>query len=226
MAGRRSSGIRSLITRLDSAGGCAYRKFHLATSIARLCLSKISKCPTSFIILADAHFSHDISRNSVLVISPETGATLHGLEPTMTNELTRRQLLSVGAAASVAALPTPGILAGAAAPAEMPRRKFYAILSLGRLGFQASFPESLELTVKHGFEGLDPDPNYFASLGDEGLKRLLDDLWAKNLRFGAAGLPVEFSKGEARLNDGLRSLPGLAVIRQRDGGWRDATRVP
>src|SRR6266480_1626039 len=100
-----------------------------------------------------------------------TSATLHGLEPTMTNELTRRQLLSVGAAASVAALPTAGILAGAAAPAEMPRRKFYAILSLGRLGFQASFPESLELTVKHGFEGLDPDPNYFASLGDDGLKR-------------------------------------------------------
>src|SRR2546430_14191509 len=66
-----------------------------------------------------------------------TGATLHDREPTMTNELTRRQLLSAGAAASVAALPSPGILAGAAAPAEMPRRKFYAILSLGRLGFRS-----------------------------------------------------------------------------------------
>ncbi|HEV2196381.1 MAG TPA: hypothetical protein VGR55_12430, partial [Candidatus Acidoferrum sp.] len=63
----------------------------------------------------------------------------------MTNELTRRQLLSVGAAASVAALPIPVLLARAAAPAEMTGRKFYAILSLGRLGFQASFPESLEL---------------------------------------------------------------------------------
>src|SRR5437762_6829838 len=71
----------------------------------------------------------------------------------MTNELTRRQLLSAGAAASIAALPTPGIFAGAAVSAEMPRRKFYPILSLGRLGFQASFPESLELTVNHGFEG-------------------------------------------------------------------------
>jgi len=149
-----------------------------------------------------------------------TGATLHDREPTMTNELTRRQLLSAGAAASVAALPSPGILAGAAAPAEMPRRKFYAILSLGRLGFQASFPESLELTVKHGFEGLDPDPNYFASLGDDGLKRLLDDLRAKNLRFGAAGLPVEFRKDEARFNDGLTNLPATAEILQRAGVWR------
>src|SRR5260370_4154422 len=100
-----------------------------------------------------------------------TGATLHGLEPTMTNELTRRQLLSVGAAASVAALPTPGRLAAAAAPAEMPRRKLYAILSLGRLGFQARFPAALELTVKHGFEGLDPHPTYFPSLSDDVLKR-------------------------------------------------------
>src|SRR5882762_5191225 len=119
----------------------------------------------------------------------------------MTNELTRRQLLSIGAAASVAALPTPGILAGAAAPAEMPRRKFYAILSLGRLGFQASFPESLELTAKGGFECLDRDPNYCGSMGDDGVLRLLDDLWAKNLRFGAAGLPVEFRKDEASFND-------------------------
>lgn len=143
----------------------------------------------------------------------------------MTNELTRRHLLSVGAAASVAALPTPVILACAAAPAEMPRRKFYAILSLGRLGFQASFPESLELTVKHGFEGLDPDPNYFASLGDDGLKRLLDDLRAKNLRFGAAGLPVEFRKDEARFNDGLKNLPATAEILQRAGVWRVSTWV-
>ena len=115
----------------------------------------------------------------------------------MTNELTRRQLLSVGAAASVAALPTPGILAGAAAPAEMPRRKFYAVLSLGRLGFQASFPESLELTVKHGFEGLDPDPNYFASLGDDGLKRVPSELirWQVPLQCNNVTLQWPDSRG-------------------------------
>src|SRR6516225_9444165 len=86
-----------------------------------------------------------------------THVTLHGVEPTMSNELTRRQFLSAGAAASVAALPTPGALAGVEAPAEVPQRRFYSILSLGRLGFQATFPESLELAVKHGFPGLDPD---------------------------------------------------------------------
>src|SRR5271157_980223 len=122
----------------------------------------------------------------------------------MTNDLTRRQFLSAGAAAGVAALPGSIMLAGAAEPAEMPQRKFYAILSLGRLGFHAAFPQSLELTVKHGFEGLDPDPNYFASLGGEGIKRLRDNLQVKNLKLGAAGLPVEFRKDEATFNDGLK----------------------
>lgn len=108
---------------------------------------------------------------------------------------------------------------------EKPRRRFYAILSIGRLGFHASFPESLKLTVKHGFEGLDPDPNYFASLGDEGLKRLLDDLQAKNLKFGAAGLPVEFRKDEATFNDGLKKLPATADILKRAGVRRVSTWV-
>jgi len=143
----------------------------------------------------------------------------------MSNELTRRQFLSAGAATTVAALPTPGMLAGGEAPAQMSQRKFYAILSLGRLGFQASFSGALELTVKHGFEGLDPDPNYFASLGNDGLQRLLDDLQAKNLKLGAAGLPVEFRKDEATFNDGLKRLPATADILQRTGVWRVSTWI-
>jgi sugar phosphate isomerase/epimerase len=143
----------------------------------------------------------------------------------MTNEITRRQFLSAGAAASLAARPAPGMLAGAEAPAERPKRKFYALLSLGRLGFHADFPQSLELTVKHGFEGLDPDPNYFASLGDEGIKHLRDDLRAKNLKLGAAGLPVEFRKDEATFNDGLKKLPATADTLQRAGVWRVSTWV-
>lgn len=143
----------------------------------------------------------------------------------MTNELTRRRFLSAGAAASLAALPTPGLAAGVASPTETPQRKFYPILSVGRLGFQANFPESLQLAVKHGFEGLDPDPNYFASLGDDGLKRLLDDLQAKNLKFGAAGLPVEFRKDEATFSNGLKRLPATADILQRAGIWRVSTWV-
>jgi sugar phosphate isomerase/epimerase len=143
----------------------------------------------------------------------------------MTNEITRRQFLSAGAAASIAARSAPGMLLGVEAPAERPKRRFSAILSLGRLGFHAGFPQSLELTVKHGFEGLDPDPSYFASLGDEGIKHLRDDLQAKNLKLGAAGLPVEFRKDEATFNDGLKKLPAAADLLHRVGVGRVSTWV-
>jgi len=141
----------------------------------------------------------------------------------MTDRLTRRQLLSRGAAATLAAWPALGTRSGVSA--EIPERKFYPILSVGRLGFQASFPESLELAVKHGFAGLDPDAGYFASLGDGGLDRLLDNLQAKNLKFGAAGLPVEFRQDEATFSDGLKKLPGVAAILKRAGVWRVSTWV-
>jgi len=143
----------------------------------------------------------------------------------MTNEITRRQFLYAGAAASVAARPTPGMPVGVEAPAETPKRKFYANLSLGRLGFQATFLESLELAIKHGFEGLDPDPTYFASLGDEGLKRLVDDLEAKNLKLSTAGLPADFRQDEATFNDGLKKLPATADLLKRSGVWSVSTWI-
>ena len=143
----------------------------------------------------------------------------------MSNELTRRRFLSVGAAASAAALPTSGMFAGPRSATEIPQRKFYMILSLARLGFHGSFPEALELTVKHGFEGLDPDPAYFATLGDDGVSRLRDDLRAKNLRFGAAGLPVEFRKDEEAFSDGLRKLPPTAAVLEKAGISRVSTWI-
>ena len=142
----------------------------------------------------------------------------------MTNELTRRHFISAGAAASIA-LPSRSLFAGAGAPAQTSQRKFYPILSLGRLGFRGSFPESFDLAARYGFEGLDPDPEYFASLGDDGLKRLLDDLQAKNLKFGAAGLPVDFRQDETTFNDGLKKLPATAGILQRAGIVRVSTWV-
>jgi sugar phosphate isomerase/epimerase len=135
----------------------------------------------------------------------------------MTNEMTRREFLSAGAAAGVAARPNPEMLAGFDATLERPKRRFYANLSLGRLGFHGSFQESRDLAVKYGFGGLDPDPGYFASLGDEGLERLVDDLKAKNLKLSPAGLPVDFRKDEATFNDGLKMLPAQAEILKRAG---------
>ena len=132
----------------------------------------------------------------------------------------REFMASVGMGA--AALALPGRMA---AESASPERKFFFILSLGRIGFKASFPDAVTLAAKHGFEGLDPDAAYFASLSDDDLKRLLDDLKAKKLKLGAAGLSVEFRKDEATFNEGLAKLPAIAAVLQRAGVARVSTYI-
>src|SRR5580704_7339989 len=131
--------------------------------------------------------------------------------PPPVNKTSRRQFLSTGVAAGMAALAAPSVLAGAARLGEMPQRKFYANLAIGLLGpFRATVPETIDLAVKYGFEGVDPNADYFASLSDYDLKRLLDNMHAKKLKFGAAGLPVDFRKDEAAFSDSLKKLPDTA----------------
>jgi len=142
----------------------------------------------------------------------------------MVNELSRRRFLSTGVAASVAALAAPSMLTGAGRRSEMPQRKFYSNLAIGLLGpFHTTVPETIDLAVKYGFEGVDPNADYFASLSDDDLKRLLDNMQAKNLKFGAANLAVDFRKDEATFSDGLKKLPDTAASLQRAGISRVST---
>jgi len=143
----------------------------------------------------------------------------------MTKALNRRRFLSTGAAASATVLLRGEGPAGAAEGTETPPRKFYTVLSLGRIGFQASFRESLRLAAQHGFEGLDPDPAYFASLSHDDFERLAEELLAKRLKLGAAGLPVDFRKDEATFSDGLKKLPATADVLRRAGVGRVSTWV-
>jgi sugar phosphate isomerase/epimerase len=140
----------------------------------------------------------------------------------VSNPISRREFLVAGAATGLALSATGKLIAAAT---SAPEREFYAILSLGRLGFQASFPESVELATKHGFEGLDPDAGYLASLDDAALHRLLDDLRTRNLKFGAAGLPVEFRNDPGTFNSDLKKLPATAAVLQRAGIWRVSTWI-
>jgi len=144
----------------------------------------------------------------------------------MSNPLTRRQFLVAGTAAGAAAsLSFRATAELAAATTSGQQRKFYPILSLGRIGFHASFPESVELATKYGFAGLDPDAAYLASLNDDALHHLLDDLQERNLKFGAAGLPVEFRKDSETFSSDLKKLPAAAAVLQRAGIWRVSTWV-
>lgn len=138
--------------------------------------------------------------------------------------LNRREFFAVTGlgAAGLARLES---LAEASEAAEVPKRKFYVVLSCGRIGTKASFRESLDLGVKYGFEGVDPDPGYFSQLSDDELRKLGDELKAKNLKLGAAGLPVEFRRDEATFSEALKKLPSAAKVLEKAGVWRVSTWI-
>jgi sugar phosphate isomerase/epimerase len=131
--------------------------------------------------------------------------------------------------AGIAGLAPQGLAAGTstggAESSSVPPRKFYTVLSLGRLGLHGTFEQSVARATKYGFEGVDPDAGLFARLSNDDLERLLDDLKAKNLKLGAAGLPVDFRQSESAFNDGLAKLPDVAKALQRSGVRRVSTWV-
>lgn len=104
-------------------------------------------------------------------------------------------------------------------------RRFFMDLSCGRIGVKATFLESIDLAVRHGFEGVDPDAKYFGQLSDLQLGDTLADIKAKGLRLGSASLPVDFRKDDSTFYEGLKTLPETCKALERAGIWRVSTYV-
>ncbi|GAA2112724.1 sugar phosphate isomerase/epimerase [Microlunatus panaciterrae] len=84
----------------------------------------------------------------------------------------------------------------------------YSNLSLGALGLTADFPTALELAAKHGFGGLDPDVGYLRSLGGTTeVQRVAAEVADRGLRWGMAGLPVNFTATAEEFSTQLAALP-------------------
>ncbi|MEW5974196.1 MAG: sugar phosphate isomerase/epimerase family protein [Acidobacteriota bacterium] len=139
-------------------------------------------------------------------------------------EPSRRGFLAAGTAAIMGSL---GIrMSGSAiASPPTPERRFYMDLSCGRIGVKATFPEAVDLAVRHGFEAVDPDVGYFSHLSASQIKDILSDLKAKGLRFGPAGLPVNFRKDDTSFQEGLKQLPSFCKTLQQAGVWRVSTYI-
>ena len=76
---------------------------------------------------------------------------------------------------------------------------------------------------RHGFESVAPDIGYLKSISDSQLSELREDLKAKNLVWGAAGLAVNFRGDEATFQDGMKGLADDAKALQRAGASRMGT---
>lgn len=133
--------------------------------------------------------------------------------------LTRRTMLSSVTAMGVAAVSAKTF----ATPNIQKPRLFTMDLRGGSIGVGVGQLEANELAAKYGFESVNPDPRFLASLDQSGQSDLLARMKEQKLAWGAAGLPVEFRQDEAKFSEGLRELPSLAKAMQQAGVTRVGT---
>jgi len=138
------------------------------------------------------------------------------------NPLTRRTFLGrMSAAAATAAWTLPSF--GLPEAETKPVRRMTLDLTGGAIGVTANQNELLVLAVRHGFESIEPKPADLASYKAEALAALQARMQMANIRWGSAGLPVEFRREEARFREDMNSLPKLAAALQRAGAERVGT---
>jgi sugar phosphate isomerase/epimerase len=141
---------------------------------------------------------------------------------------TRRSFLATALAGGAAGHLT-GLIGGLPAAEEgggaPPGRKMTIDLALGAIGHGGGMREALDLAARHGFESIAASSEEIERLRPEDLEKLLADMKAKRISFGAAGLPVEIGGDEKRFEEGLAKLDGRAAAIGRAGIGRMGTYV-
>ena len=137
----------------------------------------------------------------------------------MSSDLSRRRFLR-NLAASGLALGMKSLRAD-----ERPARKFTMDLVCGNLGVSAKLPEAIALAHQYGFESVAPDIGFLKSISESQLSELREELKAKNLVWGAAGLSVDFRGGQASFQKGLANLAAEAAALRRAGASRIGTWI-
>ena len=115
-----------------------------------------------------------------------------------------------------------GALASAAETAPS-KRKFTLCLACGPIGVPGDPRKEIAWASRFGYEAIEPAPQFLAKLSDSELQAYREEMHAKKLAWGAAGLPVEFRGTEAAFEQGMKSLPDFARSLHRAGATRVAT---
>ena len=112
-----------------------------------------------------------------------------------------------------------------AAAAERTKVKFYKNFAGGHIGVSANQRQSLEYAVKYGFEGIAPNPGEFMNKSADEINEWLAAMKDKGIRYGSAGLPVEFRRDQDSFEKGLAQLPKQAKVLNQLGVTRMATWI-
>lgn len=107
--------------------------------------------------------------------------------------------------------------------AAAPTRRFTLDLTPGAVGITGELPEIIRLAQAHGFESVQPDAGWLARQDAEGRRRLRAALDEAKLKWGAAGLPVEFRQSDEAFQKDLAALPKAAAALRDVGATRIGT---
>jgi sugar phosphate isomerase/epimerase len=106
-----------------------------------------------------------------------------------------------------------------------PGVKFFKNLSPGHLGVRANQQQALDYAVKYGFEGIAPSEGELANKSTAQVGEWLAKMKDKGIRYGAAGLSVDFRGGEDKFRGSLAQYPRQAALLKQLGVTRVATWI-
>jgi sugar phosphate isomerase/epimerase len=145
----------------------------------------------------------------------------------MTSGLRQSEMVSRRAfcqiAMAAAAVPFAGSSVGAAQGAG--GVKFFKNFAPGHIGVKANQQQALEYAVKYGFGGIAPSEGEFANKSAAEIGEWAALMKQKGIRYGAAGLPVEFRRDEERFRTDMAQLPKRAALLKQLGVTRVATWI-
>jgi sugar phosphate isomerase/epimerase len=104
-------------------------------------------------------------------------------------------------------------------------RKFKMGLNPGAIGVSLDQNELLQKASEYGFESIVAYSGTLAEWDDSKISEFLEEMNAKNIVWGACGLPMDFRKDEATQRKGLLELPKHAKALQKAGATRMSTWI-
>ena len=105
------------------------------------------------------------------------------------------------------------------------RVKFYKNLSGGHIGLRANQQQALAYAVTYGFDSIAPNPGEFENTSAAEIRDWIGTMKAKGIRYGAAGLSVQYRRDENRFKTDLARLPQQAKVMNQMGVTRVATWI-
>lgn len=125
-----------------------------------------------------------------------------------------------------------GLAFGAAMSLPLPRiqaaptpRAFSLDLTPGAIGVGGDLLAHLRLAHTHGFESVQPDGGFLLRQDADGRKKVKAALEEHGLRWGSAGLPVDFRQGDEAFRKDVGQLPKVGAALQAVGATRIGTWI-